>query len=103
MLGDTFPKASIAFPTGVSLNHIAAHFTPNSDSKQDILKESDVLKVDFGSQVNGRIIDCAFTVTFDKQHDVLLNAVKQATETGLREIGVDVRLADVGASIYGSA
>jgi methionyl aminopeptidase len=92
---------SIAFPTGVSLNHVAAHFTPNSDSDPCILKFDDVLKVDFGCQINGRLIDCAFTVAFDRKHDVLLNAVKNATETGIKEIGVDVRLADVGAAIYG--
>lgn len=86
----------------MSVNHVAAHFTPNSDSEVYHLKSSDVLKVDFGCQVNGRIIDCAFTVAFDSKYDQLLKAVRQATETGLREIGIDVRLADVGAAIYGS-
>ena len=31
----------------------------------------------------GRIIDCAWTVAFDPQFDPLLNAVKEATNTGV--------------------
>ena len=32
--------------------------------------------------MSGRIIDCAWTVAFDPQFDPLLNAVKEATNTG---------------------
>jgi methionyl aminopeptidase len=42
------------FPTGVSLNHCAAHYTPNYKDTT-VLKEGDVMKVDFGTQINGRI------------------------------------------------
>eukprot|EP01132_Coremiostelium_polycephalum_P002619 gene2619-3246_t len=91
-------KAGIAFPTGVSLNHIAAHFTPNTGDKT-VLKKDDVLKIDFGTHVNGYIIDCAFTVTFDEKYDKLKEAVREATNTGIREAGIDVRLGDIGAAI----
>ena len=57
------------------------------------------MKIDFGSQIDGRIIDCAFTVAFDPQFDPLLEAVKDATNTGISNTGVDVRLCDVGASV----
>ena len=36
-------------------------------------------------QVNGRIIDCAFTVAFNPKFEPLLAAVKDATYTG-REV-----------------
>eukprot|EP00010_Vexillifera_abyssalis_P009136 CAMPEP_0201546700 /NCGR_PEP_ID=MMETSP0173_2-20130828/3015_1 /ASSEMBLY_ACC=CAM_ASM_000268 /TAXON_ID=218659 /ORGANISM="Vexillifera sp., Strain DIVA3 564/2" /LENGTH=394 /DNA_ID=CAMNT_0047955449 /DNA_START=38 /DNA_END=1222 /DNA_ORIENTATION=- len=91
-------KAGIGFPTGCSINHCAAHYTPNTGDKT-VLKESDVMKVDFGTQINGRIIDCAFTVAFDPVYDNLLQAVKDATNTGIKEAGIDVRLCDVGAAI----
>ncbi|MDP2437844.1 MAG: type II methionyl aminopeptidase [archaeon] len=91
-------KAGIAFPTGCSLNHVAAHYTPNKGDFT-VLGKSDVMKVDFGTQVNGRIIDCAFTVSFDPTFDNLLQAVKDATNTGIRAAGIDVRLCDVGAAI----
>ncbi len=33
--------------------------------------------------VLGRIIDCAFTVTFNPKYDCLLEAVRDATNTGI--------------------
>ena len=47
----------------------------------------------------GRIIDCAFTLTFNPKYDRLLEAVRDATNTGIRESGIDVRLCDIGAAI----
>jgi len=47
----------------------------------------------------GRIIDCAFTLTFNPKYDKLLEAVRDATNTGIRTAGIDVRLCDVGAAI----
>lgn len=49
-------QAGIGFPTGCSLNHVAAHYTPNTGD-ETVLKEGDVMKIDFGSQIEGRIID----------------------------------------------
>jgi methionyl aminopeptidase len=90
--------AGIGFPTGLSLNHCAAHYTPNAGDPT-VLKYEDVMKVDFGTQINGRIIDSAFTMTFDSKHDKLVEAVKEATNVGLKEAGIDVRLCDIGAAI----
>ena len=91
-------NAGIAFPTGCSLNHVAAHWTPNAGDKT-VLQYGDVMKLDFGTHVGGRIIDCAFTVAFDPKFDPLLAAVKEATNAGIREAGVDVRLSDIGAAV----
>eukprot|EP01116_Phalansterium_solitarium_P012863 TRINITY_DN2952_c1_g2_i1.p1 TRINITY_DN2952_c1_g2~~TRINITY_DN2952_c1_g2_i1.p1 ORF type:complete len:503 (-),score=249.51 TRINITY_DN2952_c1_g2_i1:344-1852(-) len=91
-------KAGIGFPTGCSLNHVAAHYTPNSGD-ETVLQYGDVMKVDFGTHINGRIVDCAFTVAFDPKFDPLLEAVKAATNAGIKAAGIDVRLCDVGAEI----
>lgn len=88
----------VAFPTGLSLNHCAAHYTPNAGNKM-ILKEEDVMKVDFGVHVNGRIVDSAFTVAFQPQYDNLLAAVKDATNTGIRLAGIDARMGEIGEGI----
>ena len=77
-------KAGMGFPTGLCLNNIAAHWTPNPGAKEVILQHDDVLKVDFGVHVNGRIVDSAFTVTFNPVYDNLLTAVRAATNTGLK-------------------
>ena len=85
----------MAFPCGASINHCAAHWTPNPNDTT-VLTDKDVVKFDFGTQVNGLIIDCAFTVAFDPVFDNLLNAAKDATNTGIREMGIDARLGEVG-------
>ena len=45
------------------------------------------------------MIDCAFTLTFDPKYDTLVEAVKAATNTGIREAGIDARLCDIGEAI----
>ena len=91
-------KGGMGFPTGLSINHCAAHYTPNAGNKV-VLQHDDVLKVDFGAHINGRIVDSAFTMTFNPIYDNLLAAVKDATNTGVREAGIDVRVGDIGAAI----
>ncbi|EEP80723.1 hypothetical protein UREG_05565 [Uncinocarpus reesii 1704] len=90
--------AGMGFPTGLNINHCAAHYSPNAGNKM-VLQHGDVMKVDFGVHVNGRIVDSAFTVAFDPVYDNLLEAVKDATNTGIREAGIDVRMSDIGAAI----
>ncbi|GAA5948172.1 hypothetical protein JCM1841_000308, partial [Sporobolomyces salmonicolor] len=63
------------------------------------MQYEDVLKVDFGVHVNGRIVDSAFTLNWEPTYNNLLAAAKDATETGVREAGIDVRMGDIGAAI----
>lgn len=113
--GDSL-KGGMGFPTGLSLNHCAAHYTPNAGNKT-VLQVDDVMKVDFGVHINGRIVDSAWTMTFNPVYDNLLAAVKDATNTGVRvsdpylvsllahlkaaiqEAGIDVRMCEIGAAI----
>lgn len=91
-------ESGIGFPTGLSVNEVAAHYTPNAGDTK-VLQQSDVLKVDFGVHVNGRIVDSAFTMTWEPTYDRLLEAVKDATNAGVREAGIDVRMCDIGDAI----
>lgn len=68
--GDSL-KAGMGFPTGLCLNHQVAHYTPNPGQKDVVLRQQDVLKVDFGVHINGWIIDSAFTIAFDPTYDNL--------------------------------
>ncbi|KAG9314142.1 peptidase M24A methionine aminopeptidase [Chiua virens] len=90
--------SGVGFPTGLSLNHCAAHYTPNAGDTT-ILQSGDVLKVDFGVHVKGRIVDSAFTLTFEPTYDNLVEAVRAATNTGIREAGIDVRLGELAGYI----
>jgi methionyl aminopeptidase len=105
----------MGFPTGLCLNNGAAHYTPNPGQKDVILKYDDVLKVDFGVHINGRIVDSAFTMAFDPVYDNLLQSVKEATNTGIevnffslkisislilsKASGIDARVSEVGTAI----
>lgn len=90
--------AGMGFPTGLSINHCAAHYTPNAGNKMT-LKYEDVMKVDFGVHINGYIVDSAFTLSFDPVYDNLINACKDSTNAGVKAAGIDVRMSDIGAAI----
>lgn len=91
-------KAGMGFPCGLSLNHCAAHYTPNAGNKM-VLQQNDVMKVDFGVHVNGKIVDSAFTMAFEHKYDPLLAAVRAATNAGIREAGIDARVGEIGGVI----
>ncbi|OJJ80483.1 uncharacterized protein ASPGLDRAFT_134644 [Aspergillus glaucus CBS 516.65] len=92
-------ESGMGFPIGLVLNNCVAHYTPNPGQKENFLQESDVMKVDFGVHINGWIVDSAFTMPFDPVYDNLFAAVKDATNTGIKNAGVDVRISDVSAAI----
>ncbi|KAJ7631199.1 peptidase M24, structural domain-containing protein [Roridomyces roridus] len=48
-------EAGVGFPTGLNINHCAAHFSPNAGDTT-ILQDGDVLKVDIGVHIKGRIL-----------------------------------------------
>jgi methionyl aminopeptidase len=85
----------IGFPALLSLNNCAAHFHPNSKDTT-VLKESDVLKIDFGTEANGWIIDSAYTISFDPKYDILLEAVKEATYNGIKTARIDADICEWG-------
>jgi methionyl aminopeptidase len=65
--------AGIAFPTGCSLNNVAAHYSPNKGDNT-VLTYDDVMKVDFGTQVNGnsnmnasRMGNCQYLLAASRQ------------------------------------
>jgi methionyl aminopeptidase len=88
----------LAFPCGCSINNCAAHYSPNRDDGQ-VLQSDDVMKIDFGVNINGHIVDSAFTVCFDEKFAPLLQSARDATNTGVRLAGIDVRLSDLGVAI----
>ena len=57
------------------------------------------MKIDYGTHIRGIMTDCAFTVAFNPEYDELLEAVKAATETGIKAAGIDARLGEIGGEI----
>ena len=54
MINENGLKAGLAFPTGCSINHCAAHYTPNAGDPT-VLQYDDVCKIDFGTHINGKL------------------------------------------------
>ncbi|MBI2005501.1 MAG: type II methionyl aminopeptidase [Candidatus Aenigmarchaeota archaeon] len=77
--------AKPAWPVNVSINEIAAHYTPAIGDNL-ILKEGDLVKVDIGTQVNGYICDRAFTVCIGKKSDPLIESSEKALDECLKLI-----------------
>ena len=68
-----------AFPVNISINEIAAHYTPE-EGDASTLGEEDVVKVDFGIEVNGAISDTAYTIDLGGKHGELVAAAEPAEE-----------------------
>ena len=49
-----------------------------------------VYSIDFGVHRNGRIVDSAFSMSFNPIYDPMLEVVKEATEVGIKAAGIDV-------------
>ena len=88
----------IAFPTGISINNCAAHWTPNPGDNYKI-KYDDVCKIDYGVHINGIIIDSAFTLSFNPIYDKLLQASKESTELAIKMSGPDTILGEIGTAV----
>jgi methionyl aminopeptidase len=78
-------KRGIAFPVGLSMNDCAAHYTPNKGDTDIFIKESDILKIDYGVHYNGIIIDSAFTMHFNKKYDEFIQISKDVTNFAVKQ------------------
>ncbi len=91
-------KANHAFPVNLSINENAAHFTPGTGCDL-VLKESDVLKVDLGTHVDGFICDTAFTLNFDNSHAKMIEATELALEEALKIAADKTEIGKIGTVI----
>jgi methionyl aminopeptidase len=73
-----YNTSSIAFPVGLSLNNCAAHFSPFSYDKIKYT-ESDILKIDYGVQFNGHMVDAAFSITHNPELEILKKISEEET------------------------
>jgi len=82
--------AKPAFPCNVSVNEIAAHYSPPADDDTTI-KDGDMIKVDVGVHVDGYIGDTAFTIATGEKQE-LVQTVELALEAEIAAIkpGIDV-------------
>lgn len=90
--------AKCAFPVNASINEIAAHYTAEPDDPITI-KDTDLVKIDLGAQINGYIADTAVTVCYDAQFEGLVNAAEEALANAMSMIKSGVKASDIGRTI----
>ncbi len=86
------------FPAGISINEIAAHFTPEADNAI-LIGETDLVKIDIGAQIDGCIGDTAVTVDLSGEHGKLCEASSAALDAALAFIKPGVYVGDIGAAV----
>ena len=88
-----------AFPTNLSINEIAAHFTP---SHNDEVKAHGLLKVDFGVHIDGWISDTAFSIDLENspENKKIIEASEKALDNSLKIIKKGVKISEIGKTVH---
>lgn len=88
-----------AFPTNLSINDQAAHYTPRSDDKLTF-KKGDLVKVDVGAHVDGYIGDTAQTVEVRTRNWTnLINASAKALAMAVETVSEGVTVGSISGTI----
>lgn len=87
-----------AFPTNLSINEIAAHYTP---SHNDETKAHGLIKIDFGVHINGWCSDQAFSIDLkdSEENKKLIKAAENALEKAIETIKENITTNEIGKSI----
>src|SRR3989344_3893180 len=94
-----FEKGGIpAWPVNVSINEIAAHYTPIANEKC-VLTEKDIVKVDVGVHIDGHIADTATTISLDKDLQNISDAAEKALKEAIKIATPGAKIGEIGAVI----
>ena len=87
-----------AFPVNLSIDSVAAHYTPYPD---DETLAHGLLKVDLGVHIDGYISDTAFSVDLDnnKENLKLIEAARESLENVSKIVGVGTTTNDIGKEV----
>jgi len=90
--------AKPAFPVNLSINEIAAHYTPSYNDKA---KAHGLLKVDIGVHVNGNIADTAFSLDLEgsDENKKLIEAAELAVKKASEKISIGEEIGKIGAEV----
>jgi len=95
-------RGRLAFPTGIGVNEVTAHYAPQ-EGDESVFAEEDLVKVDFGVHVDGYIADTSVTVTLDPQFELLLEATKRALDAAITAARREWRTGEIGRVIHREA
>jgi methionyl aminopeptidase len=93
---------ALAFPTGIGVNEVTAHYAPQ-DGDESVFKEEDLVKVDFGVHVDGYVTDTSVSVTFNPAFNLLLEATQRALDVAIATARHEPRTGEIGREIHREA
>jgi methionyl aminopeptidase len=87
-----------AFPVNLSMNNIAAHYTP---SYNDETLATGLLKVDIGVHVSGWIADTAFSIDLEnnEENKKLIKAAELGLQSAQKTIKQNINASEIGKAI----
>ena len=92
-------EAKIAFPVNISVNEIAAHYTPSLNDLSTF-KKGDVVKIDVGVHVDGYIGDTAMTIEVKQnKRKEMIQAAEEALEEAINIIKDGISISEIGGAI----
>jgi methionyl aminopeptidase len=91
-----------AFPTGLGVNDVTAHYAPQADDTGKI-QEDDVVKIDFGVTVEGYVADTSVTITQNANYQHLLEATERSLQAAIDTAKRDRRIGEIGRAIEATA
>lgn len=90
--------AKPAFPCNLSINEIAAHYTPTYN---DTTRAHGLLKIDFGVHIDGWSADTAFSIDLENEetNQTLIEASLKALDAATKTIKEKVKVSAIGKVI----
>ncbi len=90
---------SLAFPTNLSINEVAAHYTPfpGDDLK---IPEAGLIKLDMGSHREGMIVDAARSVALDDKYEEMVQVAREALDRAIERMIPGNKMRIVSEAIY---
>ena len=92
-----------AFPVNLSINEIAAHYSP---SYNDETLACGLLKVDVGVEIDGEIADTAFSLDLEnnEENKKLIESAENALQNALEYVrkAKEIKIGEIGGRIYDS-
>lgn len=87
-----------AFPCNISINQIAAHYSPYIDDSLTV-PEGAVVKLDMGAQIDGYLSDTAITVILDDKYQKLAEASRDALNAAIQNFRAGINVGEIGKVI----
>jgi methionyl aminopeptidase len=91
--------AGLSFPVNISVNELAAHYSPRHDDKLTF-KKGDVVKLDVGTHVDGYIADTAITIEVETDnYKDMIKASSEALDTAIGLMKANIDLSKLGKEV----